>query len=61
MEYLEHGDEMTVYRDRGFGETSITEFKGTFFISIRADHSAFVARSEDGLHYSKPIEWRFDD
>jgi hypothetical protein len=28
---------------------------------MRADHSAFVARSDDGLRFELFIEWKFDD
>jgi len=30
-------------------------------MTLRADHSAFVTRSTDGLHFDPIREWRFDD
>ena len=30
-------------------------------MTLRCDHSAFVARGEDGIHFEPPREWKFDD
>lgn len=61
LKYIEHGTEMTIPRNRGLYEPSITSFGGRFFVTMRADHSAFVARSSDGLNYEPVVEWTFDD
>ncbi len=61
LKYIEHGDELTIDSGRGLGETSITKFKDEYFITMRADHSAFVAKGKDGLHFESLQEWRFDD
>ncbi len=61
LTYKEHGSELTIPRERGFYEPSVTGYGGRFFLTLRADHSAFVARSKDGLNYQEPIEWRYDD
>lgn len=61
LTYLEHGSELSIPRDRGLYEPSVTGFQGRYFLTLRADHSGFVARSADGLHYEPSVEWRFDD
>lgn len=47
--------------ERGLAEPSVAQFQGRFFLTIRHDLRAFVATSEDGLHYGEPTPWRFDD
>lgn len=61
LTYVEHGSELTIPRGRGLYEPSITAFGGMFFLTMRADHSAFVARSGDGLNYEPFVEWKWDD
>lgn len=61
LAYVEHGSEHTIPTGRGLYEPSLTEFQGEFFLTMRADDGAFVAKSADGLHYSKEKAWTFDD
>ncbi|MBL9190262.1 MAG: hypothetical protein JNK23_22460 [Opitutaceae bacterium] len=61
LTYIEHGSEFMIPRERGLYEPSVTAFGGRYFLTMRADHSAFVARGKDGLNYEPFIEWRFDD
>ena len=61
LTYKTYGSELTINRDRGLCEPSLAQFQGRFFLTIRADHSAFVARSDDGLNYEPIREWTFDD
>ncbi|MBI5768631.1 MAG: exo-alpha-sialidase [Verrucomicrobia bacterium] len=61
LTYLEHGSEFMIPRERGLYEPSVAAFGGKFFLTMRADHSAFVARSRDGLRYEPFIEWKRDD
>ncbi len=61
LTYVEHGSEFTLRRERGLYEPSVTTLGGRFFLTMRADHSAFVARSRDGLNYEPFVEWTFDD
>jgi len=46
---------------RGFVEPSLASVNGDFFITLRNDLHGYVARSEDGLTFSKPVKWIFDD
>lgn len=61
LSYIEHGSELNLLRDRGLYEPSLTEYRGQYFLTLRADHSAFVARGHDGIHFEPVREWRFDD
>jgi len=49
--YREHGSEFTIPRERGLYEPSVIGWRGHCFLTMRADHSAFVARGHDGLNY----------
>jgi len=47
---------------RGLLEPSITEYGGTFYMTIRAeDGRGYWARSDDGLQWAPMESWRFDD
>jgi hypothetical protein len=74
--YTEHGSEHSITRDhsrrlaarrgvefsaRGLYEPSLTLFEGSFFLTLRSDHSAFVTRGRDGTHFEEVREWTFDD
>jgi hypothetical protein len=66
LTYKEHGSELTVdldaMRDRtGLYEPSLTFFGGKYLLTLRADEGAYAATSDDGLNYSQPKPWRFDD
>jgi hypothetical protein len=61
LTYKEHGSELNIPQDRGLYEPSLTEFGGRYFLTLRADHSAFVTSGEDGIHFDPIREWVFDD
>ena len=66
LRYREHGTELTVTNDdpkkrKGLHEPSLTQFKSRYFLTIRNDERGYVTTSEDGLHFSQPQPWRFDD
>lgn len=61
LTYVEHGSELTIPRERGLYEPSVTSFGGKYYLTMRADHSAFVARSADGLNYEPIQEWTYED
>ena len=61
LTYLEHGDELTLKKGRGLYEPSVVFFQGTYFLTLRADQTAYVTKSQDGLHFEKVREWTFDD
>lgn len=61
LRYVEHGSELTVADERGLGEPSLTRFGGQFFLTLRNDVRGYVTRGDDGLHFDKPVPWKFDD
>lgn len=61
LQYIEHGDEMTVEQPRGLGEPSLTFYKDQYFLTIRNDKRGYVTRGDDGLHFTEPQAWTFDD
>ncbi|MEK6235459.1 MAG: glycoside hydrolase [Planctomycetales bacterium] len=61
LTYQEHGSELNVPQGRGLYEPSLTQFDGTYYLTLRADHSAFVTRGRDGLNFEPVREWKFDD
>jgi hypothetical protein len=62
LKYNYHGSELELKNEtRGLGEPSLTKFNGEYFITIRNDEKAFVAKSTDGLHFEKYTPWKFDD
>ena len=61
LTYREHGSELTFEGKRGLYEPSVVKFGDRYFLTMRADESAFVSVSDDGLNYSDPVEWKFDD
>jgi hypothetical protein len=61
LSYVEHGSEHTVDIDRGLYEPSLAKFGDRFFLTMRNDRAAYVARGSDGLHFDAPRPWTFDD
>ncbi|WP_051254292.1 exo-alpha-sialidase [Arenibacter latericius] len=60
--YLSHGTELELNDEtRGLGEPSLTKFKDDYFLTMRNDKKAYVARSKDGLHFDQYRPWKFDD
>jgi len=57
----EIGNELKVNTDRGLGEPSLTRFQGRFFLTLRHDKGAYVSTSDDGLHFSDPRPWLWED
>lgn len=61
LRYIEHGTELVLPEDRGLSEPSLAKWGGKFFLTLRADKGAYVAVSDDGLHYGPIRPWTFDD
>jgi hypothetical protein len=61
LSYVEHGSEFTIPRERGLYEPSVFGFQGRYFLTMRADHSAFVASGRDGINFEPFVEWTYDD
>ncbi|MEX0820260.1 MAG: dienelactone hydrolase family protein, partial [Pirellulaceae bacterium] len=61
LEYVEHGNELTVPVKRGLYEPSLTQFRGRFYLTMRNDDHGYVSVSDDGLHFEPQRKWTFDD
>jgi hypothetical protein len=73
LKYVEHGDELSrpaepgveykqpAGRQTGVFEPSLTKFQGRYYLTMRNDRAAYVAVSDDGLHFGPVRRWRFDD
>jgi hypothetical protein len=61
MTVLEHGNELAVDTDRGLGEPSLARFQGRYYLTLRHDKAGYVSTSADGLHFTRPAKWLWDD
>ncbi len=61
LTYKKHGSELTVPVKRGLYEPSVTKFQKKYYLTMRNDEKGHVSVSDDGLNYSKPIVWKYDD
>ena len=61
IHYVEHGSELTVPVKRGLYEPSVAQFEDRFYLTMRNDDHGFISISDDGLEFSKPRKWTFDD
>lgn len=59
--YKKHGDFLTVNVARGLYEPSLTYYKGKYYLTMRNDSTGYYAVSNDGLHFSAPKIWHFDN
>jgi hypothetical protein len=62
LTYLAHGNEMVDdIKGRGLYEPSLTYYKDRFYLTLRADNNGYLAVSDDGLNFSQPSVWKWDD
>ena len=61
LKYISHGTELSAPVERGLYEPSLTMHKGRYFLTMRNDKAGYVAVSEDGLKFSEPKKWTWDD
>lgn len=61
LKYLEHGSEHSIPTKRGLYEPSVAEHNGEYFLTLRADDGAYVAKSGDGVKFTDHVAWKFDD
>lgn len=55
------GRPMTYSFGRGLYEPSLCRFEGRYYITLRNDDYGFCAESSDGLNFSEPKHWRWDN
>lgn len=61
LEYVEHGNELTIPVKRGLYEPSLTRFRGRYYLTMRNDDHGYVSVSDDGLNFTPQQKWEFDD
>lgn len=61
VEIMEKGNEMKIPLYRGLGEPSLIKAGEQYWITLRNGEHAYHSVSEDGLHFSDPVAWTFDD
>ncbi len=61
LRYLEHGNFLELETMRGLYEPSLIRHGNRYYVTMRNDQAAYVASSHDGLNYSDPKKWLFDD
>ena len=49
------------FGSRGLMEPSISELDGKFYLTLRSDDIGTFAVSDNGLHFSDPQPWKWDD
>ncbi len=55
------GTPLRLPRDRGLGEPSLVKGEDRYWLTLRNGKAAYLSTSYDGLHYTPPEPWRFDD
>lgn len=58
---IEHGDELELPVKRGLNEPSLANFGDTYYLTMRNEGGAYLATSQDGLHFGPLQKWQFDD
>ncbi|MBE7495505.1 MAG: exo-alpha-sialidase [Verrucomicrobiaceae bacterium] len=61
LTYREHGDVLALESGRGVYEPSIIRCGGRFYLTLRNDTAGYVSVSDDGLHFTKPAMWCWED
>ncbi|PHS03070.1 MAG: sialidase [Blastopirellula sp.] len=61
LTYVEQGNELTINVKRGLYEPSLTQLGDRFYLTMRNDDHGYISTSEDGLNFSEPQRWKFDD
>ncbi len=61
LRFIEQGNELSVDADRGVAEPSLARFRGRYYLTLRQDKAAYVCAGDDGLHFSEPKPWTWDD
>ena len=47
--------------ERGLDEPSVAKLGDTYYMTLRTDEQGLLSTSKDGLHYSTPQPWKWDD
>ncbi len=61
LRFIDQGNEVALADGRGVYEPSLARFGGRFYLTLRNDNAGYVCTSDDGLHFSEPKKWTWDD
>ncbi len=61
LQYVRHGDEISLDSAGGLAEPSLAYFAGRYFLTIRNKAKGYVTQGSDGLHFAPIKPWKFDD
>ena len=61
LTYRRHGSVLKLNIARGLYEPSLVAYAGRYFLTLRNDERGYVSASRDGLKFSEPKPWLFDD
>ena len=61
LSYVRQGSDLAISGGRGFAEPSLAVCGGRYYLTLRNDARGYVSQSEDGLSYTEPRPWMFDD
>lgn len=61
LQYKEIGNELSIQVDRGLFEPSLIKYGDKYFLTMRNDQKGYWAVSKDGLNFSDPEVWHFDN
>lgn len=61
LKFVEQGTELALDSGRGLYEPSLTKHGNRYFLALRNDTAGYIAVSDDGLHFSEPKTWKWDD
>jgi hypothetical protein len=59
--FVEMSDFLEYTDVRGIGEPSIVKYGGKYYLTIRSDSHGLWAVSEDGMHFTEPTVWHWDN
>ena len=61
LRYIEQGNDLSLESGRGVYEPSLIRCAGKFYLTLRNDTAGYVCVSDDGLHFSEPKRWCWND
>ncbi len=61
LSLLEMGNRLTRRDGRGYGEPSLAQSEGVYWMTLRNDERAYWSTSSDGLVFGEPQPWLFED
>ncbi|MEQ1828572.1 MAG: GDSL-type esterase/lipase family protein, partial [Pirellula sp.] len=61
LSYIRNGNVLKLDIARGLYEPSLIENGGRYYLTLRNDIRGYVCESKDGLQFTEPKPWTFDD